>query len=245
MRRAFLILILTITLLISCKPVDQPLTIYTIGDSTMANKKQEVFPETGWGQVLDQYFNETVIINNHAVNGRSTKSFIDEGRWKVVVDSLKAGDYVFIQFGHNDQKIKDSTRYTVPFESYADNLKKFITESREKGAVPILFTSIVRRKFGDDRKLNDTHGDYPIAARKVAQELNVPLIDLQIITEKWINNLGDEASKKMFLWIAPNEKYPDGRKDDTHLSVEGANMVAQFAVQEIKKQKLRIADRIH
>ena len=211
----------------------------------MANKKKEVFPETGWCQIIEPNFDKTVRISNHAVNGRSSKSFIDQGRWEVVLDSLKKGDYVFIQFGHNDQKIQDSTRYTVPFESYSENLKKFITETRDKGAVPILFTSIVRRKFGDDGKLKDTHGDYPVAAKKVAQELNVPLIDLQKITEEWVNTLGDEASKKMFLWTAPNEKYPNGRKDDTHLSVEGANKVAQFAVQEIKKQKLNIADRIN
>lgn len=244
MKKFIIVLILAVTVFSACQ-TNAPLTIYSIGDSTMANKKKEVFPETGWCQVIDKSFDETVTISNHAVNGRSTLSFINEGKWQVVVDSLKEGDYVFIQFGHNDQKIKDSTRYTVPFESYSDNLKKFITESREKGAIPILFTSIVRRKFEDNGKLKDTHGDYPVASKKVAQELNVPLVDLKIITENWINSLGDEASKKMFLWTAPNEKFPDGRKDDTHLSVEGANKVAQLAVEEIKNQKLKIADRIN
>lgn len=209
----------------------------------MSNKKAEVYPETGWCQVIDQYFDGSVTVENHAVNGRSTKSFIDEGRWQAVLDSLSKGDYVFIQFGHNDQKDYDSTRYTTPFGTYTENLKKFVGESREKGAIPILFTSIARRKFGENGKLTDTHGDYPVATRQVAQELNVPLIDLQVITEEWINSLGDEPSKKMFLWTEPTDHFPKGRKDDTHLSVEGASRVARFAIDELKKTGLEISKR--
>lgn len=117
-------------------------------------------------------------------------------------------------------------------------------ESREKGAIPILFTSIVRRKFGNNNKLKDTHGDYPKATRKVAQELNVALIDLQMISENWINTLGNESSKKMFLWTEPNEKFPKGRKDDTHLSVAGAKKVAQIVIADFKKQKIDISNRL-
>lgn len=229
------ILILSIT---GCQTQEKPFSIYTIGDSTMANKKPEVQPETGWCQVLQNYFDESVTIKNHAVNGRSTKSFINEGRWQIVLDSLQPGDYVFIQFGHNDQKIQDSTRYTSPFETYSENLEKFANETRAKGAFPVLFTSIVRRKFGEDGKLTDTHGNYPVAMRQVAEKLNVPLIDLQKLTESWVNSLGDEPSKAMFLWTEPNEKFPEGRKDDTHLSVKGATEVARLATNECKKQNL-------
>ena len=123
------------------------ITVFTIGDSTMANKKAEVAPETGWCQVFQTFVESTVLIKNRAVNGRSTKSFINEGRWKSVFDSLQAGDYVFIQFGHNDEKIQDSTRYTEPFTGYRRNLELFVRETREKGATPILFTSIVRRQI--------------------------------------------------------------------------------------------------
>lgn len=237
-------LLFVFILLVGCSPTEEPITIYTIGDSTMADKKQEVYPETGWCQVLDNYFDKTVTVRNHAVNGRSSKSFIEEGRWQTVLDSLNPGDVVFIQFGHNDQKENDSTRYTTPFGTYTENLEKFVLETKSKGASPILFTSIVRRKFSTNGKLSHTLGDYPQATRRLATKFDVPLIDLQRLTEEWINNLGDEPSKKMYLHIEPGDKFPEGRKDDTHLSVEGANNIAQLAIAEIKKQKLKISDRI-
>lgn len=222
----------------------ESITIFTIGDSTMANKKTEVYPETGWCQVLGDYLDESVRVSNHAVNGRSSKSFIDEGRWNAVLDSLKEVDFVFIQFGHNDEKEYDSTRYTTPFGTYTANLERFINESRNKGATPVLFTSIVRRKFGENGKLIDTHGDYPAATRNLAQKLNVPLIDLQMLTKKWVNSLGDEPSKAMYLWTAPSKRFPKGRKDDTHLSEEGARKVAILALKECKRQNLDFSDRI-
>lgn len=222
----------------SCQPVKKPFAIYTIGDSTMANKKPEVYPETGWGQVLNQFFDELVTIKNHAVNGRSSKSFIDEGRWQTVLDSLTPGDYVFIQFGHNDEKDYDTTRYTTPFGTYSENLERFVVETREKWAVPVLFTSIVRRKFGEDGNLVDTHGDYPEATRTIAAKLKVPLIDLEKLTEAWVISLGDEPSKTMYLWTEPTEKFPEGRKDDTHLSKTSARQVARLAIEECKKQNL-------
>ncbi len=238
------VLIFVCVIFMGCSSTEDPITIYTIGDSTMANKKQDSYPETGWCQVLENYFSESVTVRNHAVNGRSSKSFINEGRWQTVLDSLKPGNLVFIQFGHNDQKENDPVRYTIPFGSYSENMEKFIRETKSKGASPILFTSIVRRKFGENGKLSQTLGAYPQATRSLSTKLDVPLIDLQRITEEWINNLGDEPSKKMYLHTDPSDKYPEGRKDNTHLSVEGANKVAQLALSEIKKQKLKISDRI-
>ncbi len=211
---------------------DKNITVFTIGDSTMANKKAEVAPETGWCQVFSAFVDQTVEIKNRAMNGRSTKSFITEGRWKAVLDSLQPGDYVFIQFGHNDEKIQDSTRYTEPFTSYRKNLERFVRETREKGATPILFTSIVRRKF-ENGFLTDTHGDYPVAVRQVAAEMNVPLVDLQLLTAGAVTALGDEASKNIYLWTPPTDKFPEGRKDDTHLKVEGANLIAKLAAQQL------------
>jgi lysophospholipase L1-like esterase len=208
------------------------ITVFTIGDSTMANKKAEVAPETGWCQVFQTFVESTVLIKNRAVNGRSTKSFITEGRWKSVLDSLQAGDYVFIQFGHNDEKIQDSTRYTEPFTSYRRNLELFVRETREKGATPILFTSIVRRKFVNGF-LTDTHGNYPEVVRLVAAERNVPMIDLQLLTAGAVTALGDEASKNIYLWTPPTDKFPEGRKDDTHLKAEGATLVAKLAAQQL------------
>jgi len=219
------------------------ITVFTIGDSTMANKKDEVAPETGWGQVFSAFVDGTVVIKNRAVNGRSTKSFITEGRWKAVLDSLQSGDYVFIQFGHNDEKIQDSTRYAEPFTSYRKNLERFVRETREKGATPILFTSIVRRKF-ESGFLVDTHGNYPVVVRQVAAEMNVPLIDLQMLTAGAVTALGDEASKQIYLWTPPTEKFPEGRKDDTHLKVEGAKLVAKLAAQQLILLDNSLAKRI-
>ena len=208
------------------------IAVFTIGDSTMANKKAEVAPETGWCQVFNAFVDSSVEIKNRAVNGRSTKSFITEGRWKSVTDSLKTGDYVFIQFGHNDQKILDSTRYTEPFTTYRKNLERFVRETRDKGATPILITSIVRRKF-ENGFLTDTHGNYPVVVRQVAAEMNVPLIDLQLLTAGAVTALGDEASKQIYLWTLPTDKFPEGRKDDTHLNVDGATLVAKLAAQQL------------
>ena len=222
----------------------ETIRVFTIGDSTMANKKTEVFPETGWGQVLNQFFDDQVEIHNHAVNGRSTKSFIDQGRWKAVLDSLKKGDYVFIQFGHNDEKEYDSTRYTVPFGSYTENLKKFVTESREKGATAILLTSIVRRKFDENGKLIPTHGDYPKATRQLASKMDVPLIDLEKLTKGLVQNLGDDKSKELYLWTEPTKRFPKGRQDDTHLKVKGAQTFAGLATQELKKFPLDLAKHV-
>jgi lysophospholipase L1-like esterase len=221
----------------------QQITVFTIGDSTMANKKAEVAPETGWCQAFPAFVDQTVVIKNRAMNGRSTKSFITEGRWKAVLDSLQSGDYVFIQFGHNDQKIQDSTRYTEPFTSYRKNLERFVRETREKGATPILFTSIVRRKF-ENGFLTDTHSNYPVATRMVANELNVPLVDLQMLTAGAVTALGEESSKRIYLWTPPLEKFPEGKKDDTHLSRDGAMLVAKLAMQQLILLDNSLAKRI-
>jgi len=238
MKQITYLFFLGFVLLLGCQSPEKPFVIYSIGDSTMADKVPEVYPETGWCQALPEFFSSSVKIKNHAVNGRSSKSFIDEGRWQTVLDSLNPGDYVFIQFGHNDEKDYDTTRYTKPFGTYTENLERFVTETREKGAIPVLFTSIVRRKFGDNGILVDTHGDYPEATRQVAAKFKVALIDLQKLTEVWVNGLGDERSKSMYLWTEPTEKFPEGRKDDTHLSEKGAMEVARLAMNDALKQNI-------
>lgn len=237
MKQSFLILLIGALLffvngIFAQQPTSGKFTVFTIGDSTMASKKAEVAPETGWCQVFSEFVDSSVEIKNRAVNGRSSKSFITEGRWKAVLDSLKTGDYVFIQFGHNDQKIQDSTRYTEPFTTYRNNLERFVRETREKGATPILFTPIVRRKF-ENGFLIDTHGNYPVATRMVATEMNVPLVDLQMLTTGAVTALGEEPSKQIYLWTPPTEKFPKERNDDTHLSVEGARLVAKLAAQQL------------
>lgn len=222
----------------------QKKTVYTIGDSTMANKPMENGnPERGWGQLLPQFLTADIQVDNRAVNGRSSKSFINEKRWDKVLQTLKPGDYVFIQFGHNDQKDQDSTRYTNPHTAYRYNLIRFVEESRAKGATPILFSSIARRNFNEKGVLIDSHAAYPLEARLVAQQYNVAFIDLQYLTEKLEQSYGPDKSKKLHLHFAPGELpiYPQGKTDDTHLSVEGATAIAKIVIEELKKTKLDIA----
>jgi lysophospholipase L1-like esterase len=222
----------------------QPITIYTIGDSTMANKKNpEENPEHGWAQVFQQFFNDKALIDNRAVNGRSTKSFIEQGLWDSVYKNLKQGDYVFIQFGHNDQKENDPLRYTNPHTTYRQNLIRYVLEAREKGAIPILMSSIIRRNFNEFGTLIDTHGEYPLETRLVALEYNVPFIDMQYMTEQLEVTYGIEGSKQLHLHFEPNENtyFPDGKHDDTHLSELGANEVAKLAVGELKKKVLGLS----
>lgn len=215
----------------------QKTTLYTIGDSTMANKSNpDKNPEHGWAQVLQQFFKDDVVIDNRALNGRSTRSFIAENRWKSVYESLKPGDYVLIQFGHNDQKEKDSVRYTNPNTAYRYNLIRFVEETRKKGATPILLSSIVRRNFNEFGVLIDTHGLYPLETRLVALEYKVPFIDLQYFTETVEQNLGPEKSKSLHLHFKAGENpfYPQGKDDDTHLSIKGATIIAKHVVEELK-----------
>jgi DNA sulfur modification protein DndE len=218
------------------------LTIYMIGDSTMADKPGGDNPERGWGQLFRGFFDSSVAIENHAMNGRSTGSFLREGRWQPIVDKLKPGDYVFIQFGHNDEKPEKVDRYTPP-EEYRKNLVKFVTETLAKEARPILCTPIMRRRFDNDGKFYDEHGAYPDIVREVAAKYCVPLIDMHRKSEKLIVQLGEEGSKRIFLWIAPGEykSLPDGRRDDTHFSDYGATRMAELAVEGIEELDLELA----
>jgi lysophospholipase L1-like esterase len=237
-----------ILLLISIQCFAQKPTLYTIGDSTMADKiEPDVNPEKGWCQVLPSFFDlNKITIDNRAVNGRSTRSFINEKRWESVYKSLKKGDYVFIQFGHNDEKIADSTRYTNPHTAYRYNLIRFVTEAREKGAIPVLFSSIARRNFNEHGVLVNTHGEYPIEARLVAQEFNVPFIDLGYFSEVLEQSYGPEKSKDLHLHFKAGEHpyYPEGKTDDTHLSYKGALEIAKIVVAELTKMNLDITTRL-
>lgn len=222
-----------------------PQRVFLIGDSTMSDKPGTPAenPERGWGQLLPTFFTAEVEFYNHAVNGRSTKSFIGEGRWEEVLNELRSGDYAIIQFGHNDQKEKDPSRYTNPWSTYRRNLEKFVLETRAKGGYPILCSSIVRRKFNEHGTLVDTHGAYPFVARAVATDLDVPFVDMQLLTEDLVNETGVEATKDIYLWIAPGayESLPEGKQDDTHLSLKGATTYAGLFVEAITAMELPLA----
>lgn len=260
--RSKLVLLLAVAfVLCSAFRADKPVvTIFMIGDSTMANKKLDGGnPERGWGMVLPGFFSEDIKIDNHAANGRSSKSFITEGRWAKVISKVKKGDYVFIQFGHNDEKA-DPTRHTEPGTTFDDNLRRYVNETRAKGGIPVLFNSIVRRNFvqpqdasitkdirrtpGEKEQpkegtvLFDTHGTYLDSPRNVAKELGVVFIDMNKITHDLVQELGPVESKKLFMFVAPNQipAFPKGREDNTHLNVYGARTIAGLAVDAIGKE---------
>ncbi len=241
MKKTFLIILSAIAVVLFCSfAVNKNIvTIYMIGDSTMANKPLEKQnQERGWGQILSELLTDDIQVDNHAVNGRSTKSFIDEGRWDEVMKRIQPGDYVVIQFGHNDEK-EDEARHTDPHTTFKANLEKFISEARSKGAKPILMNSIVRRKFDENKpaKLTDTHGDYIIVPRQIAKAEKVPFVEANLITKKIVQKYGNEDSKKLYMWIEPNkyEFCPDGKQDDTHLNIEGAHVVAKALLAKMVK----------
>jgi lysophospholipase L1-like esterase len=209
-------------------------TLYLIGDSTMANKP--VIPanfERGWGQLMSLYFQESLRVENHAVNGRSAKSFVTEGRWKKIVDQLAPGDFVLIQFGHNDQK--DKSPSGGAFGHYQKYLERYVRETREQKATPILATSVVRRRFDKQGKFFDTLGDYPKVMRQVAEALKVPLLEMHEKTAELLQQLGPERSMQLYNHVPPGElaAYPDGLKDDTHFNALGATRACDLALEEI------------
>lgn len=224
-----------------------PISLYLVGDSTMADKPDPAHnPERGWGQSLPVFFDSGVVVKNHAVNGRSTKSFITEGKWDAVQHVLKAGDFVFIEFGHNDEKIEDTTRYAAPDGAYRTNLERFIRETRAAGATPILFTPIARRQFNDKGELTETHGLYPAAVRAVAAQQKVQLIDLGQLTGDLLKSYGNEKSKSLFVWTTEGQfpAFPTARSDNTHLSPVGAALVAELVAKQVRTLNSALAAHI-
>ena len=220
------------------KPADDRVRIFLIGDSTCANKNPYDAPETGWGQVFPSLFIDATEIQNHAVNGRSTKSFRTLGHWKKVSEQLHKGDWVFIQFGHNDAKESDTARYAPAQTNYRQNLIRYIEEIQAKGATPLILTPVMRRKFDTTGVFIDQHGDYPKVAREVAQQFHLYLIDASAASQKIIEQQGVEGSKKMFMnyggGIFP--KFPKGVEDNTHFSPYGAKLMANMVAEEMVKQ---------
>jgi len=222
---------------------DEPVRVYMIGDSTMADKPLIGTAERGWGQVFPLFFEGGVVFENHARNGRSTKSFITEGRWQTVCEKLKPGDWVFIQFGHNDAKKEDTSRYAEAHTAYKSNLLRFVTEARAKGANPILLTPVSRRQFDKEGKLVDTHGEYPGVVRELAAEQNVPLIDVHKRSMELLAKLGDEQSRKDFVWIKPGFFTANraGREDNTHFNESGALKIARLVADGTKELNLPLS----
>jgi len=239
--KPLLTLLLALAALVPAGAAELP-RVFLAGDSTMADKPLDL-PERGWGMALGPLLREGVAVRNHAMNGRSTKSFLDEGRWAKLAAELRPGDFVLVQFAHNDEKREDPKRFTDPATTFRENLRRFVREARARGAVPLLATPVCRRKFDAAGKLRDTHGDYPAAVRAVAREEQVPLVDLERATAAWLQREGDVPSRRFFMWLAPgaHPRIPEGRQDDTHFVAAGAEAVAALAVAAIREQNLPLA----
>lgn len=199
--------------------------VFYIGDSTVQLNKIDTYPQTGMSQVLELFLKPGIQVMPHGKNGRSTKSFLDEGRFAPVQAQLDQGDFLLIQFGHNDEK-DDPARHTDAFGSFQENLRLFIRAAREKGAYPVLITPIARRLFDENGSfLPGSHGDYPAAIRQVGAAEAVPVADLTALTEAFLEELGDEASKPLFVWP----------KDNTHLKYDGAVQMVTLLSRELER----------
>jgi lysophospholipase L1-like esterase len=246
MKERFLVTpLLGLLLIMFLLPQKKKIRIFIAGDSTAANKEVKAFPETGWGMPFAYFFDSTVWVDNRAKNGRSTRTFISEGLWQKLIDDVHEDDYVFIQFGHNDESKEKTDRYTTPGE-YKANLARFINETRNKKANPILLTPVSRRQFDSSGHVKETHLIYSALVREVATQMNVPLIDLDGKSRELLQNFGPENSKLLFMQLAPGEhpNYPEGRNDNTHFNELGARKMAQLVLQGIKELNLELAGRI-
>lgn len=203
--------------------------IFWAADSTVQTNNITTYPQTGIGQVFSLYLKKDICVVNHAKNGRSTKSFIDEGRLEAIDKTIGEGDFLFIQFGHNDEKTEDPTRYTEPFSTYMENLEIYINVARKHGAYPVLITPLERRCFVDDKHLGmGAHSDYVAAMKQTAEKNNVPLIDLYSMSRAELKKVGELKSRNWYMYFDKDiyDNYPEGKQDNTHLRYEGAVMYA-------------------
>lgn len=232
--------------LVACAfPSREKITIFLAGDSTMAEKEISAYPETGWGMPFRHFWDSSVQVVNKAKNGRSTKTFISEGLWASIISQAKQGDYIFIQFGHNDESPDKIERYTPP-DTFVLNLARFVKESRAKGATPILLSPVSRRQFDSTGRVKETHKIYTALVQKAAAEMNVTYIDLDAKSRELYQQFGPDNSKLLFLQLRPGENpnYPNGRNDNTHFNELGARLIAQIILGQVREKLPVLAERI-
>lgn len=206
-------------------------TLHIAGDSTAAQKYADAAPETGWGMALPFLLGRRLEVANHAVNGRSSKSFVDEGRLDAILSSIRPGDLLLVQFAHNDEKSADPSRYTEPWTTYQEYLRLYVDGARSRGARPVLATAVERRRFDADGRAVPSHGEYPAAMRELARRERVPLLDVQALSLALWQELGAEETKKYFNWTATEQ-------DNTHFNPPGAIAVARLAVRELLRTRV-------
>jgi lysophospholipase L1-like esterase len=217
-------------------------TIWVIGDSTASVYAANLYPRMGWAQPLQDFFAPgCATIQDRAISGRSSKSFFDEGAWAPVRDALKSGDFVLIQFGHNDEKSDDPLRFTDPFTTFQQYLSTYIDDSLAHGATPILLTPINRNNW-TGAALKDTHGQYPDAMRQLASTRQLGLVDTTALTKSYFERIGQAATTLLFMDLAVGQfpNYPDGNEDNTHLQEGGARTIAQIILADLARQGVAI-----
>ena len=219
--------------------------ILCLGDSIMQYNDFSTFPQTGWVQELRRFFPDDTVWLDFARNGRSTKSFIDEGRFERVMTEAQKGDFALIQFAHNDEKSADPTRYTSCEKggAFRKNLSYFVRELRSKGVKPLLLTPMARRMF-ENGEIRNSHGDYPQAIIETAAEENVPCIDMNALTMDFLSKCGETSSRRFYMNFDAGlyENYPEGKSDNSHLRPEGANAFSKIAAMEIQKISEKFPD---
>lgn len=207
-------------------------SVFIIGDSTVEDNQP---PFRGWGWALHQYVKPGVAVKNHALSGRSSRSFREEGLFTPVAEAIKAGDLLLIQFGHNDEK--DDERHTDPGSSFPEYLWQYCEAALKAGAQPVLVTPVCRRFFVGGGSLLYTHGEYALAVRTLAAEKGIPLCDLKKESRKLYIQLGEEKTAELFVRLSAGEHldFPDGHDDKTHFNEYGANIIAGLVAEELKK----------
>ncbi|MEU9448518.1 rhamnogalacturonan acetylesterase [Streptomyces sp. NPDC048277] len=217
--------------LVGRSPEKNRRTLYIAGDSTAAQKYADEAPETGWGMALPFFLRKDVSVSNQAVNGRSSKSFVDEGRLDAILATVRPHDLLLVQFAHNDEKSADPTRYTEPWTTYQQYLRMYVDGARARGARPVLATPVERRRFDADGNAVPTHGDYPAAMRALAAQEGVALLDIEALSLALWQSLGVEATKTYFNWTATEQ-------DNTHFNPPGAIAVARLVAQELLRTRV-------
>ncbi|HUD94795.1 rhamnogalacturonan acetylesterase [Sphingobium sp.] len=222
-------------------------TILIAGDSTASTYKGDRYPQTGWGQMLSCGLSPEVRVSNHAMGGRSTRTFLSEGRWERLLGEVTPGDTVLIQFGHNDATRAKPERWAPAQTDYRDNLLRFIWDVRTAGGTPVLVTPVARRSFGADGKAKADFADYSAVMRDLSASTHAPLIDLEALSRAWVDRAGQDASKAYYLHYKPEDHapgFPKGIADNTHFSEVGARNVANLVAGGLKALNLPISAKV-
>lgn len=217
-------------------------TIFIAGDSTAADYGPERYPQMGWGMMLKCALAPGVAVRNHARGGRSTRTFLSEGRLDAILAAIRPGDTVLIQFGHNDANRAKPERFVEAGTGYRDNLLRFVASIRAKQGQPVLLTPVAQRIFRDGRVIAG-FADYSAVVRAVARETRTPLIDLEALSRAWVTRAGDEGARRYYLHYTPAAwpAFPKGIDDDTHFSELGARGAAGLVAGELKRLRLPVS----